>query len=254
MLSLYLCTCHLYSSYGVSVWYPTYVSDITDHRDRAQFEEKCQQNVTDFGNIDSFHSYCGCNLTIFQDFTISNAHLESWMVGKATFSNVTFNNVTFNNVIINSSQFIDNCVFRNSVVKNSKFVNLNWDGVSLESLNISSSFICDLRGNNETMSLPMLLYLYNTSLNGGRPLNQTTNITSPSELLINPGVNSTTCDKNLLESKIDCEIPDSFTVYRDSFFISASALPGNIASAIAVYFLRRNYWLGKCCCRQELSC
>ena len=221
------------------MWYPTYVTDITTSRDRARLEEKCQQNVTDIG-ISSLRGYCGCNFTVFQDFSLSNAHLESWMVGQAIFSNVTFENVTFDNVVINSSRFVDNCVFRNSVVKNSKFVQLSWEGVSLEGLNISSSFICDLRGNNMTMGPPMVLY--NTTLNGN--LTNLTSITSPSELVLAPDGNST-CDKELLESTIDCERSDSFTVYRDSFFVSASALPGNIASAIAVYFLTRKYWLGK---------
>ena len=227
----------------MSVWYPTYVGEITGRRDSALFEEKCQQNVTEFLDVHTIHGYCGCSRTVFQDFTISGVHLESWMVSEATFSNITFENVTFNNVIIDSTQFIDNCVFRNSVVKNSKFVQLYWDGVSLESLNVSSSFVCDLHGNNLTMTHPMVLY--NTSLNGG-PLN-TTSIARPSELLVDlSGSNRTTCDGKLLESKIDCEMEDSFALYRDSFFVSASALPGNIASAIAVYFLRRNYWLGEC--------
>ena len=230
-----------HSSYGVSVWYPTYVSDITTSRDRALLEEKCQQNVTGI-DISSLPGYCGCNFTIFQDLSLSNAHLESWMIGQAIFSNVTFENVTFNNVVINSSRFIDNCVFRNSIVKNSKFVQLMWEGVSLEGLNISSSSICDLRGNNMTMGPPMILY--NTTLNGD--FKNLTSIANSSELVLAPESNST-CDQGLLESKIDCERSDSFTVYRDSFFVSASALPGNIASAIAVYFLTRKYWLGEFC-------
>ena len=225
----------------MTVWYPTYVSDITSSRDQALLEEKCQQNVTDVNNMASLRGYCSCNFTVFQDFTISNAHINSWMVGQATFSNVTFENVTFDNVVINSSQFINNCMFRNSVVKNSKFVKLTWEGVSLESLNILSSTVCDLHGRNLTMPSPVILY--NTTLNGN--FTNLTNITDPSQLLADPHDNSSMCDKDLLESKIDCEISDSFTVYRDSFFISASALPGNIASAIAVYFLRRNYWLGE---------
>lgn len=223
------------------MWYPTYVSDITNSRDRALFKEKCQQNVTDI-DISSLRGYCDCNFTVFQDFTISNTSLDSWMIGQATFSNVTFENVTFDNVIVSSSRFIDNCVFRNTVVKNSKFVQLNWDGILLEYLNISSSFICDLHGNNKTINMSHPIVLYNTTLNGN--FTNLMTITEIDELLVTPNSNST-CDEDLLESEIDCEISDSFTVYRDSFFVSASALPGNIASAIAVYFLRRNYWLGE---------
>ena len=38
---------------------------------------------------------------------------------------------------------------------------------------------------------------------------------------------------------------DEGRVYRASFFVPASALPGNVISAIAVYFMRRNWWMGE---------
>ena len=52
-----------------------------------------------------------------------------------------------------------------------------------------------------------------------------------------------TCSDDLYNNVISKS--DDFCVYRDSFLVAASALPRNIASAFAVYFLRRNYCLGK---------
>lgn len=224
----------------MSLWYPTYVNIITDKQEQALFDAKCQQNVTYFDS-GAFHSYCGCNGTAFQDFTISDVRLESWMVGGATFSNVSFVNVTFDDVVINGTQFVDNCEFHKCSLNNTKFVQLSWNDVSLESIYLSSSAICDLTGRNVT--LLNSLSVYNTSING-RTFSNLTTIEDSSDLLLANGANST-CDGDVLDAEVNCRKPDSFKVYRDSFFVSASALPGNIASAIAVYFFRRNYWLGR---------
>lgn len=163
------------------------------------------------------------------------------MVGGATFSNVTFDNVTFDDVIIrDGSQFVDNCAFHRCTFNNSKLVRLTWNELTLDSLRILSSSICDLRGQDVHLTSPMIVY--NTSIN--RNYFNMTSITNSSEIFIEDGAN-TTCNVDQLNSVIECRKPDSFGLYRDSFFVSASALPGNIASAIAVYFLRRNYWLGE---------
>ncbi len=45
--------------------------------------------------------------------------------------------------------------------------------------------------------------------------------------------------------------PDEANVYRDNFLIASSALPGHVASGFAVYFLPRNYWLGKVSSREQ---
>ena len=228
----------------MSLWYPTYVDEITKDQELHIRNEKCQTNVTDF-DPSLFQSYCGCNSTVFQDFTVSNVDIHSWMIGRATFSNITFSNVTFDDVIIrNQSQFIDSCEFHNCTFKNSKFVQLTWNEVNIESVHIQSSEICDLRGMD--VILTPSLVVYNSSINGNYFNN--TSIVKSSDVLMENGANST-CNIDHLSSILECRIPDSFALYRDSFFVSASALPGNIASAIAVYFFRRNYWLGKTCTR-----
>ena len=226
----------------MSLWYPTYVTIITDKQEQASFDAKCQINFTNF-EPGAFRSYCGCNASVFEDVVISDVHLDSWMVGGATFSNVTFKNVTFDNVLINSSQFVHNCAFQKCSLNNSKFVQLSWNDVSLDTVFMSSSDVCDLQGVNVSLTNPLVVY--NTSINGRLYSNQTS-IVDSADLLIDNATNST-CGDSVLEDfdHIICRTPDSFKVYRDSFFVSASALPGNIASAIAVYFLRRNYWLGK---------
>ena len=235
---------HLFhSSYGVSLWYPTYVGKITDQQEQDLLNKKCQTNVTDFDPA-SFQSYCGCNDTAFRDFTVSNVHIQSWTIGRATFSNVTFSNVTFDDVIIrNHSQFIDSCKFHNCTFNNSKLARLTWNEVSINSVHILSSDVCDLRGMDVTLT--PYLTVYNTSINGNHINN--THIVNSSDILVEgvDGTNSTCKSGDLTKSTLECRKHDSFALYRDSFFVSASALPGNIASAIAVYFLRRNYWLGK---------
>ena len=231
----------LYSSYGVSVWYPTYVNIITSNEEQVRFDAKCQQNVTEF-DITSFRSFCGCNGTVFHDLTISDVRLQSWSVEGAIFSNVTFSNVTFDNVVINSSLFVSKSSFHKCLFNSTKLSQLTWSEVALESTSLSSSVICDLQGADVNLDSPLVVQ--NTTINGKLFPNET-EISNSSILLVDDGANST-CDGELVGMEIECRKPDTFKVYRDSFFVSASALPGNIASAIAVYFLRRNYWLGKC--------
>ena len=58
--------------------------------------------------------------------------------------------------------------------------------------------------------------------------------------------NNTSCAGR---EKVECEVEEEEDkVYRDLFLISFAATPGNIASAIAVYFMRRNYWMGQSVC------
>ena len=57
------------------------------------------------------------------------------------------------------------------------------------------------------------------------------------------GVNSS-CE-GVSGEEVECEEgEESGRLYRDLFLVAAAASPGNIASAIAVYFMRRNYWMG----------
>ena len=52
------------------------------------------------------------------------------------------------------------------------------------------------------------------------------------------------CD-GVKDVKVECEaLNEDTSLYRDLFIVAAAAVPGNIASAIAVFFMRRNYWMG----------
>ena len=222
------------SSFGVMLWFPTYVGEITTQQKQAMFDANCRQIVNHFTS-ESLPSYCGCKNTTFQNTLITGVRLESWMVSDAIFNNVTFRNVTFGNVIINGSLFMNNCAFHNCTIENSQFMRITWTNVSELSLNVSSSVLCDLHGLNESDTL----IVKNSSLNG-IIFNQTT--------IVNGSIfnsNSTTCKNQVTDSSINCNQSDISTVYRDSFFISAATLPGYIVSAVAVYLLRRNYWLGE---------
>ena len=224
-----------YSAFGVMLWFPTYVGEITTEQKQAAFDANCRQIVSHF-NTETLKSYCSCKNTTFRDAIISGTRLQSWMIGDVIFSNVTFRDVIFDNVIINGSLFADNCAFHNCTIENSQFLRITWTNVFELSLNVSSSTLCNLHGLNETDKLTVK----NTTLNG---------ITFNETTIVNGSIfndnNATMCKNQVTNFDINCDQSDISTVYRDSFIISAATLPGYVVSAIAVYLLRRNYWLGK---------
>ena len=223
------------SSYGVMLWFPTYVGEITTEQKQAAFDANCRQIVSHF-NTETLKSYCSCKNTTFRDAVISGTRLQSWMISNVIFSNVTFREVIFDNIVINGSLFVNNCAFHNCTIENSQFLRITWTNVFELSLNVSSSTLCDLHGLSETDKL----IVKNTTLNG-ITFNETT-IVNGSTFNDN---NTTTCKNQVTNLDIHCDQSDISTVYRDSFIISAATLPGYVVSAVAVYLFRRNYWLGK---------
>lgn len=225
---------HLCSSYGVLLWLPTYVGEITAQQKLSEFDAKCHQNVTDF-SAKLLPDYCDCSNTNFQDTFIVGARIESWVISDVTFSNVTFRDVTFDNVIIRRSSFLNNCVFQNCTIKHSQFITTGFSSPLSLNLNVSSSFLCDLRGVTENDTF----IVTNSSINGNL-FNRTASINGS----IFDGDNST-CINQIPDFGIKCDQSEKSTVYRDSFIISASSVTGYVVSAIAVYLFRRNYWLGE---------
>ena len=205
-------------SYGVTLWFPTYVDQITTQKDIRVFEAHCNRTVT--GSDQELESFCGCDSTVFADMEIKDIQLSNFRMDGILFRNVTFKNVSFSTVIFNGTQFSNGSVFRESNFSTSYFNGTSFDDISFDSVQIESSLLCSVDGSGTRI-------VNSTRLNTAwyeQPLNQS----------------NLTCDY----PEINC-IPPNSKIYRDSFFITASAFPGNIASAIAVYFLRRNYWLGK---------
>ena len=202
----------------------------------ADFERHCNGSITGErpGKLDT---YCGCSGTIFTSFAVNDTQLLQFRVNDVTFQNVSFSNVTFDSVIFNGTEFID-CQFSNSTFKKTLFNATDFNSVKFNSVNIQYSSMCPL--DQSDVEVKNFMTFYQVNVSGSMIENRTFN-TSPFDAT----VTSEECSlEEVTEEDIECDSP-STRLYRDSFFVSASALPGNIASAIAVYLFPRNYWLGK---------
>lgn len=231
-------------SYGVSLWYPTYVSLINEQKDVEIFDKFCFNNVTGI-NSSVITEYCGCSGTVFQDSFISGLELHNWRVRDAVFNGVTFESVVFSDVSFVNTTFTNNSLFINCTFDNSQILNSFFDGVSFDSLSVFDSQFCGVVSTNAT-TVQGSLNFSNISINN---VNQTTISVKLVELFMpdSASVHNNSCAAGTVsEWSIQCPRKvDDFRVYRDSFFVSASSLPGNLVSAVAVYFLIRKYWLGK---------
>lgn len=121
------------------------------------------------------------------------------------------------------------------------FINSKLTKHSLTDATVKNSMFCGVYA-DQTLSVQNVT-IVNVTVNGRNVSDSTTFVNS----LVNSSVG---CSEEVAENiknsfEFDCpeEEEDDDRVYRDNFIISASALPGNIVSAIAVYFLRRNGWV-----------
>lgn len=206
--------------YGVTLWFPTYVDQITTQRETEEFQAFCNKTVT-VDSFESMQSFCGCSNTVFTDMEITDMQFRDFRIENVIFSNVNFTNVSFSSVIFNGTQFTDGCRFKEIHFSSSYFNGTGIsDDVTFDMVTIESSWLCSTSGSDKVVN--------------------STTLTAAMFQLGNQS--NVSCAEDVEE--IRCKPPNS-RIYRDSFFITASAFPGNVASAIAVYFLRRNYWLGK---------
>ncbi len=224
----------------MTLWYPTFVNELNIQKDAEVFRDFCSKEVSDI-NSSVVPTYCGCNDGAINNSVISDLVLNNWNISNANFTNVKFQGVnfthtSFNNINFFSSSFID-CSFVDS-----GFFNISFDNFEVKNFKLVNSKICgteviNFRSNdvfirNSTINIDF----FNTTING---VNFGSNL-----LTLAP--NRSVCNEDGLTSV--CPVKkDDFRVYRDSFFVSAAALPGNLASMVAVYFLIRKYWLGNVC-------
>ena len=180
--------------------------------------------------------YCNCSGTDFADFAMEDVQLENFVINDVVFRNVSFLNVNFTSVMFNGTTFI-NCYFSECDFYNTYFNATHFDDADFDSVSFQSSTMCSMNGSNVVMGEATLL---NVNVNG-KFVNATFDTSLFSAIL---NLSDATCEVEDLYGLISCGSSDE-KVYRDSFIISASAFPGNVASAFAVYFLRRNYWMGE---------
>ena len=217
----------------MTLWYPTYVSELNSEREAERLWSRCNQTERLSGPV-KLSSYCGCSDAEFVGVSVSNQTIKAWNIHNAFFHNVTFSDVIFDSVLFNNTDFKDCRVVRGKL-KDVYFNASKLSGlVFLQSVEIEDDSLCVSRDSDGRIVLA--------------------NATADEEEKQLSQVESSKSKTSRLESDGGCELEnpasvqcsfDDFRVYRDSFFVSASGLPGNLASAIAVYYLRRNHWLGK---------
>ena len=216
------------------------MSRLTTQRGLEEFERFCNNTVNATG-LSHMEAYCDCSQTVFSDVTLTDSELRNFRIHDVLFSNVSFQNINFDTVVFNSTQFVD-CQFYESNFTDSLFNSTQFYNVLFHSVNIDSSSLCSMNGSAVEVHDNSLI-VGEVDINGNEVDYEMLNTSAFQELALNRG-NGQKCSENKLLRQIQCKAPDN-RVYRDSFFVSASALPGNIVSAIAVYLFRRNYWLGE---------
>ena len=227
-------------SYGVTLWFPTYVSGITARTNAEKFEKFCSVDYNHTSGA-SVQSYCDCSQTVFANFALTDLELKNFRVNDVIFKNVSFNNVSFESVVFNSTQFVD-CQFNKVNISQSYFNSTLFDDILFKSVAIRSSSLCSVESLVVTVT-DSSVTLQDVDLNGQTVSCKACNSSTLEDLLL---LNKTDgrCSESSLLKEIQCKPPDN-RVYKDTFFISASSVPGNIVSAFAVYFFRRNYWMGE---------
>lgn len=196
------------------------MEQITAARDMREF---CHDDVPKDAILSQ---YCGCEGTTFRGQHFSNMTLSGFKLTDSDFFNVTFTNVTF------SDLYLENCNFTTCVLENVTFESrcafklVNWNQTVFSGVNVSGLSVC----NGSTSEV---VEEENAESGDG-------GIVRVELVTVLEGVNGS-CE----DVEVKCEEKKrNKNIYRDLFFVSGAAFPGNIASAIAVYFLRRNYWLG----------
>ena len=206
-------------AYGVVLWFPSYVQQLSDEEKLDDFKSFCHTQAP--ANA-SLSDYCGCEDASFRGLQFTNVDFSNLKLSYSSFYNVTFTNVTFTDFSLEQSNF-NVCVLENvRFVSRCSFNHVNLHQTVFNRVNTSGLSVCDgevEEGRNE----------------GGCDGN------CEDDVIVNAqeGGNGS-CDN----VEVECEETDNSDVYRDLFLVSASSFPGNIASAIAVYFLRRSYWMG----------
>ena len=230
---------HAFRSYGVTLWYPTYVNKLNLDKDAEIFQAFCSKEVSNLSNS-SLPEYCGCSESYINSSIISDTQMEKFLISGAVFSNVTFERVdfsssSFKNTTFESGSFVE-CSFNFSAFTQVIFKNFTFINLSLEHSRLCGVFATGSTSNSVAVK--------DSSINHFSSNDTIPNLDGTRFIEMLNTTNTSQCEGE--EKSIECpKKEDDFRVYRDSFFISASALPGNLASIVAVYFLIRKYWLCK---------
>ena len=211
----------------MSLWYPTYVEQINDRAEADRFYgASCNATISDLVlSTTQLARLSHCSSTSYRNVTFDRAEFTGWTFSDASLTSSVFKGCVFNRVSFQKVNF--------SAVH---FVNGSSTELLFDSVVLNTTDFCRFNASHPT-SLNSLVI--DTVVNGRGVGNQTALLEALVEGLPPP----TACSFPPAGS-VYSPTSDKYQVYRESFFVAGSALPGNVLSAVAVYFLRRNYWLG----------
>lgn len=230
--------CAVHRSYGVTLWYPSYVGIINQQQ---LCRKKISTNQT--GNSDSLQELCGCADTAFHNITVRNLELTTWSLEKATFTDVFFLQVNFSRVELTSSTFV-NCTFKDVHFKSALFNNISWKNVTLDNMLIESTKICSCHIAGASIEDGSSLIMRDVLMGEKELLEEYVNDSTFAQLAPSAEASCPSSSEIGRNINVECESLEDYKIYRDNFIIAASATPGMIMSSIAVYFFRRNLWMG----------
>lgn len=227
-----------HSTYGVTLWYPSYVGIINQ-------QQLCQQKIgtNQTANSDSLQELCECADTAFHNITIRNLKLRVWSLERATFIDVSFLQVNFSQVELTASTFV-NCTFKDVHFKSVLLNKSSWENVTLDNVLIESTKICNSHIVGTSIENNSTLIMRDVLMGENELLEEYVNDSTFAHLVLSAEASCPSSSKISKDTNVECESSDDYKIYRDNFIIAASATPGMIVSSIAVYFFRRNFWMG----------
>ena len=224
IIMLVCCYCLSVRSYGVTLWYPSYVDQLNSRERMAELNELCNQTVANRTLTETLLTeLCPCSSTSYSNAVLDGVSLDSWPVANATIRDTVITNCNFTAAKFDSV-LLHNVSIENTVIEDSVFLRGNWTNIRILNTSFSRVTLCDVYSSEVVIS--------NSTVDGEIVNNVLAQLTSGSdceetELLINQTCASD--DDQICVSSL-------FDDYQNSFFITASTLPGNIVSAFALYF------------------
>lgn len=220
------------------LWYPSYIDQLNQHSKDAEFNELCNRTVANRSlSGETLQELCPCQYTSYSSVVLDHLTVMNWhaanttirdaVVKSGSYTGITFTDVLLENVSIMEAKFQD-----------AVFVGGAWMSVEFRNANLSGVVLCDVM-------LPPSALVINSTING--KLVAQAEGEAIEELFGRKESESGDCNGVHYKTNKTCTpLPKNlFENYQDTFFIAASAFPGNIVSAFALYFIFwRSLWLG----------
>ena len=221
----------------MTLWYPSYVDQLIQESKEKNFN--CNSNISNIVYNDSA-LLCNCPSATYHNVTFDLNITSPWQQTDSTIADSTISGeywwVWFYNVTL------EGVAFENVVITNGSFVDSTWSDMSFTNATFNNTTFCNITVVNIS------------SFSGTRFIDPTVNGRSLNGLFSSNIISDYFAQKCNLH-KMDISLPSScyvadddvdyFTEYLHDLIISAAALPGNITSAILMYFFIRSFWLCK---------